>query len=239
MIIYPAIDIKDGKCVRLYKGDYDKVTVYNDNPLEVAESFAAAGAEFIHLVDLDGARDGESKNKEIIFEIAKKMPVPVQTGGGIRSLDTIRDYLFNGVQRVILGTAAIQDREFLELAVEEFGEKIVVGIDAKDGYVAYSGWEQLSSSLAVAFAKEAEAIGVRNIVYTDIATDGTLQGPNLEAMAEMAHAVSMNVIASGGVSCLADIEELKKTGVTGVIVGKAIYTGDVVLSEAIQLGQEE
>ncbi|MBU5449806.1 1-(5-phosphoribosyl)-5-[(5-phosphoribosylamino)methylideneamino]imidazole-4-carboxamide isomerase [Acetivibrio sp. MSJd-27] len=236
MIIYPAIDIKDGKCVRLYKGDYDKVTVYNENPLEVAQGFAEAGAEFIHLVDLDGARDGESKNKEILFEIAEKMPVPVQTGGGIRSLETVRDYLFHGVQRVILGTSAIQDKGFLELAVEEFGEKIVVGIDAKDGFVAYSGWEKLSTSRAVEFAKEAEAIGVRTIVYTDIATDGTLQGPNFKEMAQMAHSVGMNVIASGGVSCLEDIEKLKETGVKGVIVGKAIYTGNVELKEAIRIG---
>jgi 1-(5-phosphoribosyl)-5-[(5-phosphoribosylamino)methylideneamino]imidazole-4-carboxamide isomerase len=236
MIIYPAIDIKDGKCVRLYKGDYDKVTVYNENPLEVAQGFAEAGAEFIHLVDLDGARDGESKNKEILFEIAEKMPVPVQTGGGIRSLETVRDYLFHGVQRVILGTSAIQDKGFLELAVEEFGEKIVVGIDAKDGFVAYSGWEKLSTSRAVEFAKEVEAIGVRTIVYTDIATDGTLQGPNFKEMAQMAHSVGMNVIASGGVSCLEDIEKLKETGVKGVIVGKAIYTGNVDLKEAIRIG---
>ncbi len=236
MIIYPAIDIKDGKCVRLYKGDYDKVTVYNENPLEVAQGFAEAGAEFIHLVDLDGARDGESKNKEILFEIAEKMPVPVQTGGGIRSLETVRDYLFHGVQRVILGTSAIQDKGFLELAVEEFGEKIVVGIDAKDGFVAYSGWEKLSTSRAVEFAKEVEAIGVRTIVYTDIATDGTLQGPNFKEMAQMAHSVGMNVIASGGVSCLEDIEKLKETGVKGVIVGKAIYTGNVELKEAIRIG---
>ena len=236
MIIYPAIDIKDGKCVRLYKGDYDKVTVYNENPLKVAQGFAEAGAEFIHLVDLDGARDGESRNKEIIFEIAEKMPVPVQTGGGIRSLETIRDYLFHGIQRVILGTRAVQDKGFLELAVEEFGEKIVVGIDAKDGFVAYSGWEKLSTSRAVEFAKEAEAIGVRTIVYTDIATDGTLQGPNFKEMAQMAHSVGMNVIASGGVSCLEDIEKLKETGVKGVIVGKAIYTGNVELKEAIRIG---
>ncbi len=237
MIIYPAIDLKDGKCVRLYKGDYDQVTVYNDNPLEVAQSFADAGAEFIHLVDLDGARDGESKNKEIIFEIAKKMPIPVQTGGGIRSLETIRDYLFHGVQRVILGTAAVQNPDFLELAVEAFGDKIVVGIDAKDGFVAYSGWEKLSSSRAVEFAKEVEAIGVKTIVYTDIATDGTLQGPNFKEMTEMAREVGMSVIASGGVSCLVDIEKLKKTGVTGVIVGKAIYTGNIDLKEAIKAGE--
>ena len=236
MIIYPAIDIKDGKCVRLYKGDYVKETVYHENPLEVAESFAEAGAEFIHLVDLDGARDGESKNKEIIFEIAEKMPIPVQTGGGIRTLETVRDYLFHGIQRVILGTAAVQNKEFLELAAEEFGEKIVVGIDAKDGFVAYSGWEKLSTSRAVEFAQEAEALGVRTVVYTDIATDGTLQGPNLKEMAQMAHSVDMNVIASGGVSCLEDIKRLKETGVKGVIVGKAIYTGNVDLKEAIRIG---
>lgn len=236
MIIFPAIDIKDGKCVRLYKGDYDKVTVYNENPLEVAQEFAQAGAEFIHLVDLDGARDGESKNKEIIFEIAKKMPVPVQTGGGIRTLETIRDYLFHGVQRVILGTSAIQDKSFLELAVEEFDEKIVVGIDAKDGFVAYSGWEKLSTSQAVDFAREVESIGVRTIVYTDIATDGTLSGPNFQEMGQMARSVKMDVIASGGVSCLEDIERLKPTGVKGVIVGKALYTGNVDLKEAIAIG---
>lgn len=234
MTIYPAIDIKDGKCVRLYKGDYDKVTVYNESPLEVAMEFEKLGAEFIHVVDLDGARDGESINKKIIFEIANKLNIPVQTGGGIRSLETIREYISNGINRVILGTAAINDTEFLINAINEFKEKIVIGIDAKDGYVAYSGWEKLSSKKAVDFAKEVERLGGKTIIYTDIATDGTLKGPSLKSTKELIDAVSVDIIASGGVSSLEDIKNLKEIKPEGVIVGKAIYEGRVNLKEALK-----
>lgn len=234
MRIYPAIDIKDGKCVRLFKGDYGKVTVYNDSPLEVAKEFAACGAEFIHLVDLDGARDGESINKKIIFEIANTLDIPVQTGGGIRDIKTVEEYINNGINRVILGTAAIQNPEFLIEAIEKFDEKIVVGIDAKDGYAAYSGWEKISGKKAVEFAKEVEKIGGKTIIYTDIATDGTLKGPSLKSTKEMAEAVSIDIIASGGVSSFEDVKKLKETGVEGVIVGKAIYEKKIDLKAALK-----
>ncbi len=231
MTIYPAIDIKDGKCVRLYKGDYDKVTVYNENPVEVAKEFKKAGAKFIHVVDLDGARDGGSINKEIIFKIAKELDIPVQTGGGIRDINTVKEYIENGINRVILGTAAINNPEFLKEAIEKFKEKIVVGIDAKDGYVAYSGWEKLSGKTAIDFAKEAERLGAKTIIYTDIATDGTLMGPSLKSTKELISSVSVDIIASGGVSSFADIMDIKEIGAEGVIVGKAIYEGKVDLKE--------
>ena len=234
MRIYPAIDIKDGKCVRLFKGDYDKVTVYNDNPIEVAYKFKECGAEFIHLVDLDGARDGGSINKNIIFDIAKKLDIPVQTGGGIRDIKTVEEYISNGINRVILGTAAINDPEFLIEAIEKFGEKIVVGIDAKDGYAAYSGWEKLSGKKAVEFAKEVEKIGGKTIIYTDIATDGTLKGPSLQSTKEMVEAVNIDIIASGGVSSFEDIKSLKEIGVEGAIVGKAIYENKVDLKTVLK-----
>ena len=234
MTIYPAIDIKDGKCVRLYKGDYNKITVYNDNPLEVAKEFESLGAKFIHLVDLDGARDGESINKNIIFEIAKSVNIPVQTGGGIRDLKTVKEYIENGINRVILGTAAINDPEFLIEAIKTYKEKIVVGIDAKDGYAAYSGWEKLSGKRAVEFAKEVEKIGGKTIIYTDIATDGTLKGPSLSSTKELIDAVNIDIIASGGVSSYEDLVEIKKINAEGVIVGRAIYEGKIDLKRTFK-----
>lgn len=234
MRIYPAIDIKNGKCVRLYKGDYNMVTVYNDNPIEVAREFKNCGASFIHVVDLDGARDGGSINKDIIFSIAKELDIPVQTGGGIRGINTVKEYLDNGINRVILGTAAINNPEFLKEAIEKFGEKIVVGIDAKDGYVAYSGWEKLSGKKAVEFAKEVERIGGKTVIYTDIATDGTLKGPSLESTKELIASVSIDIIASGGVSSFEDVMKLKEINVEGVIVGKAIYEGKIDLKKAFK-----
>jgi len=234
MRIYPAIDIKNGKCVRLYKGDYNMVTVYNDNPIEVAREFKNYGASFIHVVDLDGARDGGSINKNIIFSIAKELDIPVQTGGGIRDINIVKEYLENGINRVILGTAAINNPEFLKEAIEKYGEKIVVGIDAKDGYVAYSGWEKLSGKKAVEFAKEVERIGGKTVIYTDIATDGTLKGPSLESTKELIDAVSIDIIASGGVSSFDDIVKLKEINAEGVIVGKAIYEGKIDLKKAFE-----
>lgn len=234
MRIYPAIDIKNGKCVRLYKGDYNMVTVYNDNPIEVAREFKNYGASFIHVVDLDGARDGGSINKNIIFSIAKELDIPVQTGGGIRDINIVKEYLENGINRVILGTAAINNPEFLKEAIEKYGERIVVGIDAKDGYVAYSGWEKLSGKKAVEFAKEVERIGGKTVIYTDIATDGTLKGPSLESTKELIDAVSIDIIASGGVSSFDDIVKLKEINAEGVIVGKAIYEGKIDLKKAFE-----
>ena len=234
MRIYPAIDLKDGQCVRLHQGKYDELTPYSTDPIAVAKSFQEAGASFLHVVDLDGARGGNSKNKEMIFRIAKTLSIPVQTGGGIRSIATIEEYLSQGLHRVILGTGAVQTPDFLKEAVQTFGKGIVAGIDAKDGYAAYEGWEKVSGKKALDLAQEAEAMGVETIIYTDIATDGTLAGPNLKAMAEMVQSVSIEVIASGGVSGLSDIKALSPTGVAGVIVGKALYTGRLDLNEAIK-----
>lgn len=231
MRIYPAIDIKDGKCVRLLKGDYNEVTVYGDSPVQMALKWEKEGGEYIHVVDLDGAKAGHGVNAGIITEICKSVNVPVQTGGGIRSMDDIENKLNCGVSRVIIGTQAVKDPDFVKAAVEKYGDKIAVGVDAKDGYVAVAGWEEVSSEKAVDFAIKMEKIGVKTIIYTDIATDGTLKGPNVEAMREMAQAVGIDVIASGGIGCEEDIESLKDTGVEGVIVGKALYTNRVDLKK--------
>lgn len=234
MIIYPAIDIIGGKCVRLQQGSYSDVTVFGDSPVDMARKWESLGAEYLHVVDLDGARSGKSENAEIIAQIAKTLKIPVQIGGGIRTLETIEAYLSVGLSRVILGTSAVNNREMLISALKEYKDKIAVGIDAKDGKVAIHGWEKTSDFTAVEFAKEVEALGTKTIIYTDISRDGMLKGPNLQAMKEMADSVSLNVIASGGVSKLADIVDLKQTGVSGVIVGKALYTGNVNLKEAIE-----
>ena len=235
MIIFPAIDLIGGKCVRLTQGDYDKVTVYNDNPLEIAAGFKAQGAEYIHMVDLEGARSGISNNSDVIKEVAAKSGLKVQTGGGIRTMDKIDDYIKSGIARVILGTSAVNNPEFVKAAVERYGDRIVVGIDAKDGMVAVSGWETKSEYEAVKFAHKMESLGIKNIIYTDISRDGMLTGPNLKAMKEMAEALSINVIASGGVSELADVINLKQTNVAGVIIGKAIYAGRIDLRKAFEI----
>lgn len=234
MRIYPAIDIKDGKCVRLFKGRFDEVTVYGDSPAEMAQKWERLGGEFIHVVDLDGALKGHGVNADKIKEICKSVSVPVQTGGGIRSMADIEAKLACGINRVIIGTKAVSDSEFVKEAVAKYGDKIVIGIDAKNGMVAVEGWEKTSDFTAVEFAKKMVDLGVRTIVYTDIATDGTLAGPNVSAMREMAQAVDADIIASGGVGCLDDIIALKDTGVEGVIVGKALYTDNVNLKEAIE-----
>lgn len=234
MILYPAIDIKDGKCVRLRQGRFDDVTVYGQDPLEMAKKWEACGCDFIHLVDLDGAMDGVSQNREVVLKIAQTVQVPVQIGGGIRGMETVRDYLENGVARVILGTAAVKDAAFVKEAVGAYRNKIAVGIDAKDGFVAIDGWETVSSKTAISLAQEMQGIGIRTIIYTDIATDGMLQGPNIMAMQEMVKAVSCEMIASGGVSSLEDLIALSQTGVSGAIIGKALYTGRVDLKEALQ-----
>ena len=234
MRIYPAIDIKGGKCVRLFKGRFDDVTVYGDSPAEMAKKWEAQGGEFIHVVDLDGALKGHGVNAEKIKEVCESVSVPVQTGGGIRTMADIEAKLECGISRVIIGTKAVSDSEFVKEAVAKYGDKIVIGIDAKDGMVAVEGWEKTSDSTAVEFAKKMVSLGVKTIVYTDIATDGTLAGPNVEAMREMADAVDADIIASGGIGSLEDILSLKDTGVEGVIVGKALYTNRVDLKEAVE-----
>lgn len=234
MIIYPAIDIKNGNCVRLTRGEFDKETVFSDNPVEMAINWENQGAKFLHLVDLDGAKTGQPRNQEVIIEIANKIKIPVQVGGGIRDIKTVENYMNNGIKRVIIGTAGINDRAFLEKVLLTYGEKIVVGIDAKDGMVAINGWIDKSDLDAIEFAQNMQEIGVKTIIYTDISRDGMLTGPNFEAMNQMAKSVSIDVIASGGVSCIEDVKDLNQTGVKGVIIGKAIYTGDVDLKEALK-----
>lgn len=238
MRIYPAIDIKDGKCVRLLKGQFDKVTVYGDNPAQMAKKWEQEGGEFIHVVDLDGAKHGHGVNADIITEICSTVSVPVQTGGGIRTMADIEKKLSCGVNRVIIGTSAVRNAEFVKEAVEKYGDKIVIGIDAKDGMVAVEGWEEVSEFGAVEFAKKMESLGVKTIIYTDIATDGTLAGPNVAAMREMVENTNMDIIASGGIGNIEHIKSLLPTGVEGVIVGKALYTDSVKLSEAIRIGDE-
>lgn len=238
MRMYPAIDLKDGQCVRLLKGEFDKKTVYSENPLETALLWQESGADFLHIVDLDGARSGEGKNRKVIKEIARKVNMKVQTGGGIRTMEDISSLLEEGVARVILGTAAVKNFALVEEAVKKYGDRIAVGIDAKDGFAATDGWEKVSELRAVDFAKKVEAVGVKTIIYTDIATDGALCGPNVEAMREMVENTSLDVIASGGVSSLDDIKALLKTGVEGAITGRAIYTGSLDLKEAVNLCKE-
>ncbi len=234
MRIYPAIDIKDGNCVRLLQGRFSDLTVYGDNPTEMAKKWESLGGEYIHVVDLDGALKGQGINAKVIKSICKHVNVPVQTGGGIRTMEDIENKLACGISRVIIGTKAVRDADFVKRAVDKYGDKIVIGIDAKNSMVAIEGWEEVSEFKAVDFAKKMENIGVKTIVYTDIATDGTLQGPNLDAMAEMAKETNLDVIASGGVGSLEHIKTLVPTGVEGVIVGRALYTGNVDLAEAIK-----
>ncbi|MCI8520032.1 MAG: 1-(5-phosphoribosyl)-5-[(5-phosphoribosylamino)methylideneamino]imidazole-4-carboxamide isomerase [Clostridia bacterium] len=234
MMIYPAIDIKDGQCVRLFKGQFSDVTVYGDSPAEIAKKWESLGGEYIHVVDLDGALKGHGVNAEKIKEICNSVNVPVQTGGGIRTMEDIEAKLECGIDRVIIGTKAVADSDFVKRAVDKYGQKIVIGIDAKDGMVAIEGWEKTSDFTAVEFAKKMVSIGVQTIVYTDIATDGTLAGPNVDAMAEMTKAVDADIIASGGIGSLEHIKSLVPTGVEGVIVGKALYTGKVNLTEAVR-----
>lgn len=232
MRIYPAIDIKDGKCVRLLQGRFSDVTVYGDSPADMAKKWESEGGGFIHVVDLDGALKGKWVNEQAIEKICQSVSVPVQTGGGIRTMEDINLRLGAGINRVIIGTKAVSDSEFVKRAVDTYGDRIVIGIDAKNSMVAVDGWEKTSEFTAVEFAKKMQALGVSTIVYTDIATDGTLKGPNIGAMKEMVDNTRLNVIASGGVGSVEHIKALIPTGVEGVIVGRALYTGDVSLKEA-------
>ncbi|MGN1093335.1 MAG: 1-(5-phosphoribosyl)-5-[(5-phosphoribosylamino)methylideneamino]imidazole-4-carboxamide isomerase [Monoglobaceae bacterium] len=237
MRIYPAIDIIDGACVRLVQGDYSQKTKFADDPCEIAVRWQNEGGEFIHIVDLDGARNGEMPNFDLIVRIADKLNIPIEVGGGVRNMECVEKYLDNGINRVIIGTSALSNPDFVKEAVAKYGERIVVGIDAKDGMVAVNGWEEVSTTSAIDLAKQMEKIGVKTIIYTDIATDGMLKGPNLKAMEEMTEAVSIDVVASGGVSSVDDIEKLKGTGVEGAIVGKALYTDTLCLNDAINAAE--
>lgn len=237
MRIYPAIDIIDGACVRLVQGDYSKKTKFADNPIDVALRWQSLGGEFIHIVDLDGAKSGTMPNFELITKMAKTLDVSIEVGGGIRNMDAVEKYLENGVGRVIIGTSALSDPDFVKTAVDRYGSKIAVGIDAKDGMVAVNGWEEVSHTSALELAKRMTDIGVQYIIYTDIATDGMLKGPNVAAMKEMVSSVKTNIIASGGVTTIEDIKALRKVGVEGAIIGKALYTDRINLADAIEVAR--
>lgn len=238
MRIYPAIDIKDGQCVRLFKGRFDDITVYGSDPAEMAKKWESRGGQYIHVVDLDGALKGHGVNADAIKRICKSVNVPVQTGGGIRTMEDIAAKLSCGISRVIIGTKAVSDADFIKRALDKYGDKIAVGIDAKDGMVAVEGWERTSDFKAVEFGKKMSDLGVKTIIYTDIATDGTLAGPNTKAMEEMAVNVNSDVIASGGIGNIDHIRALVPCGVEGAITGKALYTGRLDLAEAIKAGEE-
>ena len=240
MIIIPAIDLKDGKCVRLLQGKKEEVTVYSDDPAEIAKQWVDLGARLLHLVDLDGAFTGEQKNLDIIREIRKAIHIPIELGGGIRDIHKINALIKFGVDRIIIGTSAVEDPEMIREACETFPGKILVGIDASDGKVAVKGWIEVTELDAVKFAKKMEKLGAAGIIYTDIARDGMQTGPNIEAMSVMVEAVSIPVIASGGVSGLDDIKKLMQIrDLWGVITGKALYSGSLDLKQAIEVAMGE
>lgn len=234
MQLYPAIDIKNGQCVRLLQGDFDKQTVYNTDPVSQIKEWARLGATYIHVVDLDGALDGKWTNKELMREMVAAVDVPVQTGGGVRSLKDIKERLEVGISRVIIGTMAIKNPDFVSEAITKFGaDAIVVGIDAKDGMVATHGWETVSNKDALEVALDMEERGVKTIVYTDIAKDGMMTGPNVGQTEELNDETDMDIIASGGVSKMADLEAINKVRIHGAILGKSLYVEAIKLDEAI------
>ena len=235
MELFPAIDLIGGCAVRLVKGDYAQKTVYSDNPAEVAKSFAAAGAKYLHVVDLEGAKDGGTPNLETIKNIVENGGLLVEVGGGIRSEEVIKKYLDAGVFRVILGTAAVQNPAFLEEMVQKYGEKIAVGVDIKDGMVAIKGWTEVSAESCFDFCEKLQKIGVRTIICTDISKDGLLSGTNLELYKELSEKFSVDIVASGGVTTLDDVKKLADMGMYGAILGKALYTGNIDLKAAVEL----
>ncbi|MCM3711274.1 1-(5-phosphoribosyl)-5-[(5-phosphoribosylamino)methylideneamino]imidazole-4-carboxamide isomerase [Sporosarcina luteola] len=234
MILFPAIDIRGGKCVRLIQGDYAQETVYHESPSEVAKEWETQGAAYIHVVDLDGAKTGDSLNAEAIREIVEAVKIPVQVGGGIRSMGTIDSLIASGVSRVIIGTAAIQNPQFVEEAVAKYAEKIAVSIDARNGFVATDGWTETTDVKAVKLLRWLEGAGVKTVVYTDIMKDGMLQGPNFDELYVVSKASDMDIIASGGVSTIEDIAKLKLMNLYGAIIGKALYEGNLSLATAME-----
>jgi len=233
MEIIPAIDLKGGKCVRLYQGDFNQETVFSEDPVGIALQWQSLGASRLHLVDLDGAARGEPRHLSIIGEIAKGIKIPVQVGGGIRQPEAIGQLLDVGVERVILGTIAVENPQLVKEACHSFGEAIIVGIDARDGYVCTQGWQKKTSVTAAELVKEMAALGVKRFIYTDIARDGTLTQPNFEAIAELTGKTGLPIIASGGVTSVSHLERLSQLAVEGAIVGRALYTGDIKLEEAL------
>lgn len=234
MNIFPAIDLYEHKAVRLFKGDYAEMTVYSDNPVEIARDFEAKGAKFIHIVDLEGAKNGDTPNFDTVKEIAQNTGLFCEIGGGIRSLDTVEKYLNAGLDRVILGTAAVTDEEFLRAAVEKYGDKIAVGVDIKDGFVAVKGWTEKSEYSCFDFCEKMRKIGVKTLICTDISRDGAMKGTNRQLYKELSEKFDMNITASGGVSSIDDIKALRQLDLYGAIIGKAYYIGAIDLCEALE-----
>lgn len=234
MNIFPAIDLMNGCAVRLFKGDYDKMTVYSENPIEIARDFESKGAKFIHIVDLEGAKDGTTPNIGIVKQIASETGLFTEIGGGIRNMDTVKAYLEGGTDRVILGTAAVKDEEFLKESVQQYGDRIAVGVDVRDGFVAIKGWTEKSTYSCFDFCEKIQAIGVKTIICTDISKDGAMQGTNRELYRELSERFGIDIVASGGVSSLDDIKALRKLDLYGAIIGKAYYIGAIDLTEALE-----
>ena len=237
MNIFPAIDLYDKKAVRLYKGNYDEMTVYSNNPIEIAYDFEKSGAKFIHMVDLEGAKNGTTPNIDIVKEVATKTSLFVEIGGGIRNMETVEKYLNAGVKRVILGTSAVTDEEFLKNAISKYHEKIAVGADVKDGYIAIKGWIEKSQYSLDDFLSKMQKLGVKTVICTDISKDGAMKGTNLALYKELSEKYSLDIVASGGVSTVDDIIALRKMNLYGAIIGKAYYTGAINLKEAIEVAK--
>lgn len=237
MILFPAIDLFEGKAVRLYKGDYGQMTVYSEHPEEIAADFAACGATHIHLVDLEGARSGETPNLETVLKIRESSGLFCEIGGGIRSMEVVDRYLGAGLDRVILGTAAVADEGFLRAAVEKYGAKIATGADIRDGYVAVKGWTEQSGVTMDAFFEKMERIGVATVICTDISRDGAMRGTNREMYRTLSQKYSLQITASGGVSTMEDVRQLREMDLYGAVIGKAYYTGDIDLKKAIEVAR--
>ena len=237
MKIFPAIDLYNGKAVRLFKGDYNQMTVYSDKPEQIALDFYSQGAKYMHVVDLEGAKTGGTPNLETIKKLVLSTDAFVEVGGGIRSLDVIEKYVQVGVNRVILGTSAVTDPNFLRSAVENFGDKIAVGVDIKDGYVAIKGWTENSHLEGISFCKSMQDLGVKTIICTDISKDGAMQGTNHALYKTLSNTLDLNIIASGGVSSIDDVKKLKALGIYGAIIGKAYYTGAISIKEAVEVAR--
>lgn len=237
MKIYPAIDLYEGKAVRLLRGDYAQMTVYHEDPACVAADFAAKGAEYIHMVDLEGAKSGTTPNLSTICRVKEQTGLFCQVGGGIRTMQTVHAYLDAGLDRVILGTAAVENPDFAKAAVDAYGDKIAIGVDIKDGYVAVKGWTEKSTLEAFSFCRDMEAIGIRTLICTDISKDGAMQGPNHDLYCRLSQELGMQIIASGGVSSIEDVKRLAAMDIHGAIIGKAYYTGAVDLKEAIEVAK--
>ena len=237
MILFPAIDLYEGKAVRLFKGDYAQMTVYSEHPEEIGKDFAACGATHAHLVDLEGAKSGETPNLETVIRIRESSGLFCEIGGGIRNMEVVKRYLDAGLDRVILGTAAVEDERFLTAAVEKYGERIAVGADVRDGFIAVKGWTEKSAIGLMDFCRKMEKIGVKTLICTDISRDGAMRGTNREMYKELSEELGLQITASGGVSSLEDVESLRKMNLYGAIIGKAYYTGDIDLKKALEVAR--